>query len=107
MTPVTSSFADRNESDPREPLTTVGVNCHSVGSSLARSHRESSAAGTSPVAAARSMTDTTSRSASTGDCDGRPASTTTVGGSEWMAAIAAPTDAAKAVDIEPSGTLEP
>ncbi|WFR68392.1 hypothetical protein P9139_09465 [Curtobacterium flaccumfaciens] len=50
-----------------------------------------SAAGTSFVATARSITETADRSTSNGVRDGRPASVTKLVGSWWIAATARPT----------------
>ena len=72
------------------PLITVGANCHSSASFVAVSHRSSRAAGTSPVADARSSTVRLDASASLGVSDGSPASATKLVGRVWMAAIAFP-----------------
>ena len=76
------------------PLITVGANCHSAASFVAASQRSSSAAGTSPVADARSSTVRLDASASLGVSDGKPASTTKLVGRVWMAAIAFPMEPA-------------
>ena len=93
-TPVTLPSCCRNESAASEPLITVGWNCQSLASSAARSHRPSRAAGTSPVAAARSITVTQERRHSPAVMTGSPASATKLVGRPWIAAIARPTDAA-------------
>jgi hypothetical protein len=104
---VTASPLPRKESEPREPLTTIGLNCQSVDSSAAASQRRSSAAGTRPVAAARSMRAMVERRVSTELWAGSPASTTKLVGRAWIAAMASPTEAAYSKVNDCSGILVP